>query len=177
MIKLYKREGNSTSYWEAWADGRTVITHWGTVGDTGKSRQIPLQKGASAKAAIAAECKMPLAEGFQSLPLEEHATVIVQYRTEGWGSTADLDKRHRVEGILDECLGWTGNGHCDGGDIGSGTINAFALVVDPIAAAAAIVKALKQRGLLGGAVIAFHQGEEPPTVLFPEDFEGKFSVT
>lgn len=175
MIKLYKRDGESLSYWEAWADGRTVVTHWGKVGDKGRTHQIRLQKGGSAEAIIAAESQKPLAAGFQEIPIEDHAKVVVQYQTVGWGSTADLDWRHQVEDVLNECLGWTGNGHCDGGDIGSGTINAFSFVLDPTAAVTTIVAALKKHRLLKGAVIAFYWGQNSPVVLWPENFEGEYS--
>jgi hypothetical protein len=46
------------------------------------------------------------------------------------GSTADLDKRVAVEELMNEGLGWTGLGHCDGGDIGSGTMKIFCYVAD-----------------------------------------------
>jgi hypothetical protein len=45
------------------------------------------------------------------------------------GTTADLDKRHKLEAKLNETLGWTGLGMCDGGSIGSGTME-VCLVVD-----------------------------------------------
>lgn len=43
---------------------------------------------------------------------------------------SDLKKRTRLEDHLNELLGWTGLGHCDGGSIGSGTLEACCLVVD-----------------------------------------------
>jgi hypothetical protein len=176
VIKLYKCDGQGIRYWEAWDSTGKVVVHWGNLGDTGETREIRLKKGQSSAEIIANESTKPRTEGFQELPLDEHATVIVQYKTKGWGSSKDLDKRHKVEDILNECLGWTGNGHCDGGDIGSGSINAFSFVVDPHLAKDAIVAALKKEGLLKGAVIAFRRGDEDYTVLWPDDFEGEFSI-
>ena len=46
------------------------------------------------------------------------------------GSMTDLDKRHRLEERMDQTLGWTGLGHCDGGSIGTGTMEVCCLVVD-----------------------------------------------
>lgn len=46
------------------------------------------------------------------------------------GSGADLEKRHRLEERMNGTLGWTGLGHCDGGSIGSGTMEVCCLVVD-----------------------------------------------
>jgi hypothetical protein len=45
-------------------------------------------------------------------------------------TTAQLDKRHRLEDRLDDTLGWTGLGAVDGGSIGSGTMEVCAFVVD-----------------------------------------------
>ncbi|NLE37909.1 MAG: hypothetical protein GX621_07780, partial [Pirellulaceae bacterium] len=62
-----------------------------------------------------------------------------------------------------------------GGDIGSGTINAFSFVVDPYPAKSTIVAALKEHNLLDGAIIAIEH-EDDYEVLWPEDFEGEFSI-
>ncbi len=92
------------------------------------------------------------------------------------GSAEELEKRHQVENTLNECLGWTGNGHCDGGDIGSYTINAFSWVVDPHIACKTIVDALRDSGLLQGAVIAYRDREEEYEVLWPSDYSEPFSI-
>jgi hypothetical protein len=177
MLKLYKRKGKTTEYWEAWEDGRKVIVHWGKLGSTGKSRTIRLKPSERGRAVIKAESQKPLAEGFQKIPLDQHVSIVVQYSTETWGSVADLDNRHQVEDVLNECLGWTGNGHCDGGDIGSGQMNAFSFVVDPKLAGETIVKALKKAKLLDGAIVAYHlPDEEEYTVVWPKRFRGEFSI-
>ena len=54
----------------------------------------------------------------------------IEYIIEGFGTEEDLDKRHRLEEIMDEVLGWTGLGHTDGGSIGSGTMEVGCIVVD-----------------------------------------------
>jgi hypothetical protein len=177
VIKLYMREDGSISYWEAWAAGRgIVVLHWGKLGEKGKTRQLRLGKGERSANVIAKHSEQPRSEGFREIPEEDHAMLVVSYRTPGWGSVKDLDKREKVEAVLNECLGWTGNGHCDGGDIGSGTINAFSLVVDPHLAVAAVVPALRKAKLLDGAVIAYRRGEEEYRVVWPEDFTGEFSI-
>jgi hypothetical protein len=110
----------------------------------------------------------------QEAETEDHSTLIVQYRTEGWGSPQDLQMRHRVESLLDECLKAAGNGYCDGGDIGSGTINIFLSVLDPNRAKDAVIEALRQAEVLEGATIAI-ETEEGFTVLWPQGFVGEFS--
>jgi len=176
MLKLYRHDPDGVRYWEAWDAGDTVVAHWGGLGEAGDSQEVRIEPGETAETVIARESRAPRADGYHEIPVEDHSTVIVQYKTQGWGSPEDLQKRHRVEGILNESLGWTGNGHCDGGDIGSGTINVYALVVDPYLAKNAIVAALKEDGLLEGALIAYRAPDDEYVILWPEDFQGEFSI-
>lgn len=175
MITLYKRNGDGMDYWQAWRHERLVILHWGRLGDKGRTRQIRIRKGQTAKALIEEAARQPRAEGYTAFDEDEYQQVAVQYRTAGWGSVGDLDKRHRIEDLLDECLAWTCNGFCDGGDIGSGAINIFCLVIDPEAAKNTLVKTLKRNRLLKGAVIAVREGESY-RVLWPEDSTAAFSM-
>lgn len=46
------------------------------------------------------------------------------------GAINDVEKRHRLEARLNETLGWTGMGMCDGGSIGSGSMEVCSYVVD-----------------------------------------------
>lgn len=178
MLKLYKKTPAGTQYWEAWQDEDKLVTHWGTLGETGESAQIPLGETESEDAAIARESKAALSDGFE--PIEPVGELVINYRVSGWGDEADLNKRYRVEGLMNECLGWTGNGHCDGGDIGSGSINIFCMCVDPEIAAQTAVDALRKEQLLEGAVVAIRfdieNGDEDYQVRWPEDFSGEFST-
>src|SRR5262249_54416013 len=111
-------------------------------------------------------------------------SLVVQYKLEGWGSEADLDKRHWLEDLLDEALRSANNGWCDGGDIGSGTMNIFLLdITDSDLAATSVVNALRNAEALEGAIIAVGPGymeedeedeEEPYRVVWPEGYEGDF---
>jgi hypothetical protein len=176
MVKLYRRGGQAVEYWEAWDEANGFVTvHWGKLGQTGQSKSMRVPPGEPAEAFIAALAQPRRGEGYAEIDLEDHAQLVVQYRTEGWGSTDDLDRRHKVEGVLNECLGWTGNGHCDGGDIGSGSINVFSFVVDPHLARDAIVAALRDPRLLDGAVIAVARADNFE-VLWPPDHPGDFST-
>lgn len=103
---------------------------------------------------------------------------------DGWGSPADLTKRHQLEEFLDACLDETDNGHCDGGDIGCGSINIYLEeVIDPLRACDSLVAELQESGDLEGAVIALNLDphgtrEEGPyyQVLWPKDYCGDFSI-
>ena len=86
--------------------------------------------------------------------------------------------------MLDEALHAAGNGCCDGGDIGSGTINIYLEeVVQPERACATVVEALRNAGELEGAIVALDndpegEGEVEPAyrVLWPPGFTGEFSL-
>jgi len=49
---------------------------------------------------------------------------------EGMGTPEDIEKRTRLQDRMDSILGWTGLGHCDGGSIGSGTMEVCCFVID-----------------------------------------------
>ncbi len=106
---------------------------------------------------------------------DEDFRVIVQYRVEGHGSGRDHDKRVEVENILGEFLEAGDLGYCDGGDIGSGTMNVFCFVKTGKKAAQAIIETLRKHNHLDGAVVAeMIRGEE--TVVWPPDFAGEFQL-
>jgi hypothetical protein len=98
-------------------------------------------------------------------PGSDLLNLIIQYPLDGWGIPADIEKRHAVEAVADYCLKSTGNGYCDGGDFGSGTMNVFCKVVDSQAAGSAVKDALKEYGVLTDAIIAVDAAET--VVLYP----------
>ena len=83
------------------------------------------------------------AKGFTEVDLDDHAILLVEYAVDGFGTPQDLDKRHRLQDRLNETLGWTGLGYCDGGSIGSDTMEAACYVVDFEVAKAAVEKDLR----------------------------------
>ena len=55
---------------------------------------------------------------------------MIEFEVDGMGSPEDVDRRHRLQDRMSETLGWTGLGMCDGGSIGSGTMEVCCFVVD-----------------------------------------------
>lgn len=84
----------------------------------------------SASRIVASEEKQKRSEGYNEISIDEHSTVLIEYPIDGMGTTQDLEKRYRLECRMNETLGWTGLGHCDGGSIGSGTMEVCCFVVD-----------------------------------------------
>lgn len=126
MIKLYKRDFNNLLYWEAWENDGVYFIHWGEVGSKGNNREVRNSFLRKAFSIVSKEEKAKRVEGYSEI--EDLQTVMIQYKIVGFGNRNDLDKRYKVEELMNECLGWTGLGHCDGGDIGSGAINIFCLI-------------------------------------------------
>jgi hypothetical protein len=170
MLKLYKDTPEGLLYWETWEHGGTHTIHWGRVGSIGENKDLPSSLLKNAKRAIQKEIQARRDEGYAER--KNLHGLLIQYRLDNWGNTTDLDRRHKIEDLMNECLGWTGLGHCDGGDIGSGTINIFCFVVDPYAAIVPIVANLRKHGELAGATIALER-EDSFEVLYPEDFRGE----
>lgn len=131
MIKLYRFLGGAAEYWETWEESGGVHTvHWGHLGTRGETKTVKSRFLRSALGALRKDVDRLLSEGFEPIELEDHATLLIEYAVEGMGSHADLSKRHELENRMNETLGWTGLGMCDGGSTGSGTMEVCCLVVD-----------------------------------------------
>ena len=131
MLKLYRKsDGRVTHYHEAWVDGAAVTEHWGPVGERGESKDHKRDKKLSDFANIDLVLAAAKTEGFQPIDMGDHAMMLVEYPVNGAGTGKDVKKRHAVEERLSETLGWTGLGMCDGGSIGSGTMEVACFVVD-----------------------------------------------
>ena len=131
MLKLYSLSGPTRRYWETWeeAPDRHVV-HWGELGTRGDSKTITSPSARGAQHIIEEEIKSLIQQGFAPIPTDNHAVLLIEYAIEEMGSLDDLEKRHRLENRMNETLGWTGLGACDGGSIGSGTMEVCNFVVD-----------------------------------------------
>lgn len=130
MLKLYKFTDTAKHYWETWeADGVHTV-HWGELGTQGESKELLSTASQKAEDSIQSEIHRLVAEGYLPVEPEMQATLMIEYLVDGMGSGTDLDKRNRLIDRMNETLGWTGLGHCDGGSIGSGTMEVCCIVVD-----------------------------------------------
>jgi len=94
-------------------------------------------------------------------------------------SDDDLGLRHRLEQDLDQAFDAKGFGLVDGGDIGSGTMNVFALVRPQHwgAALRTAVGMLGDHGIDKSAVVAkrdLTDDDAMPVIVWPEGSEGPF---
>lgn len=171
MIKLIKKIDETVHYWEVWNDRKMLNIHYGIVGDEGESEEVkvPLFKSTEKEMARLADKK--LEEGYELLDEEILPEIIVQHKNAGLTMEEALDKRHLVEELLDQSLGWTGNGMVDGGEIevNEGITNVFCVVLNIEKAYTAIKKELAEHNLMDGVTIAYLESEdEDYTTLYPE---------
>ena len=131
MLKLYKRVDNEILYWETWdKDEKTGVIHWGVVGQRGEDKEIKSGLFSNFRKEIQKEVDKKIVEGYEEIDDADLFTLLIEFNVNGHGSTADVDKRHKLEDKMKEVLGWTGLGDCDGGSIGSGTMEVCCFVVD-----------------------------------------------
>ncbi|MDY7107342.1 MAG: hypothetical protein SYC29_01780 [Planctomycetota bacterium] len=131
MLKLYRHEGGRvTAYHEAWVDGETVVEHWGILGEQGSVRKHRLRTDLTQEENIQRVLSQATSQGFQPIDIDDHKILLIEYPVEGMGTVTDLERRHAMEERMRELMGWTGLGTCDGGSIGSGTMEVCCFVVD-----------------------------------------------
>lgn len=131
MLKLYRTSEGFMEYWETWErDSGSQLVHWGKLGTRGETKTVVSGIFQSAVGKLKKEVDALLADGYSPIEPEDHLVLMIEYAIEGMGSEADLAKRHALEDLMNETLGWTGLGACDGGSIGSGTMEVCNLVVD-----------------------------------------------
>ncbi len=131
MLKLYRLSGTEKRYWETWDnDDETHTIHWGLLGTRGETKTVKRTLPGKAESQIQSEIDALVRDGFHPIEVDDHRILLVEFQVNGFGTEDDLSKRHRLEDRMNETLGWTGLGHCDGGSIGSGTMEACCYVVD-----------------------------------------------
>lgn len=157
---LVSPAGNGWHYWEIWQNGEDLLVHWGEVGEEGEFHKTPLSEILDVGQEMARQFAEKIQEGYREVKPMEQTELILQYQYTEADITQALDKRHNLETLLNEWLGWTGNGYCREGDIGSGTINIFCQVQDVDQAVASILHGLEAEGQLEGVRIGYWDKEE-----------------
>lgn len=141
-VKLYKRNDGRLLYREAWIDGENIVKHVGVYGERGAISQQTASGPARQREVMDAITADAKADGFKAIPEARLIGLLVSKEISGAGTKDDLRRRHALEDFLNEVTGWRGLGHCDGGSIGSGSMEAFCLVVDYKVAAEVIAQEL-----------------------------------
>jgi len=131
MLKLYRQINGKTEYWETWDNNKkSGIIHWGFIGEKGQDKEVTSTIFNNFHKIIQNEIDEMMKKGFKPVEEEYLKKIIVEYEINGHGNTNDLEKIQKLEDRLNQTLGWTGLGHCDGNSIGSGTMEVCSYVVD-----------------------------------------------
>lgn len=176
MLKLYKKEGDALRYWEAWVHEGKLTVHQGIVGEMGEDKETPLPADEDPDMAIAQAAEPLVDAGYDEPDLDAMAPLVIQYALQGKGTGQDFERRHAVEELLTDVLGWTGNGEVEGGETQPGRMNVFCRVMDPEVAVRTIAEALDEEDLVEGALIALVPEGGEPRVLWPPGHSGSFRV-
>jgi len=176
MQIFYRQDGDATHFRVLHIDRGSIYRGDGVLGHPARWIGGPPQEGTDPQTVLAALAQRARDEGYDTAP--QH-TLMIQYGLDGWGSDADLERRHKVESLLTNALVSFGYGTVDGGDIGSGKMTVFAFVVDAAAAAACCVDALREAALLDGVVLVSAPPDDDGEQVahWPEGYDvGTFSV-
>lgn len=172
MLKLYKRIDNALHYHEAWLGRVSITEHWGVVGEQGETRDHKRNKRLEEKHQLEQVLGKARAAGFRPIEPEDQTKLLIEYAVEGMGTRTDLDKRHALQDRLDEVLGWAGLGNCDGGSMGSGTMETCCYVVDFDVAKRVIAADLRDTEFGDYTRIYDESVGPPPTLTTPEPGTG-----
>jgi len=140
MTILYKKIDNQLHYWEIWEnDQGSISVYWGVVGQQGETKTVE----ADSKKIISKQIKEHQLMGYREIPVDDMAILLIEYPVDGWGTPEDLNKRYALQERMQDILPPLGLGFCDGGSIGSGTMEVCCFVVDFDLAKSVIEKDLK----------------------------------
>lgn len=130
-MKLYKRVDGELHFWETWdINDKTGATHNGIVGQRGDYMEIKSGLFSSFRKEIQKQVDNYCKDGYEEVDIDDHFTLLIEFKVDGMGTPEDVEKRTRLQDRMNETLGWTGLGHCDGGSIGSGTMEVCCYVID-----------------------------------------------
>jgi hypothetical protein len=147
-----------------------LFIHWGILGQTGQSKLAEL-KPAQVENFVRDNVQIKIEEGYLEIGnLEE---LIIQFSEVGL-SQDDFKFRESVQSIINQALGWTGNGHSTDSDLGGGTINIFASVVDPQIATDTICKTFEENKIFRNFLVALRT-QDAFEILYPSNYVGEFS--
>jgi hypothetical protein len=173
MIKLHKKASSAHEFWEAWTANDKIIVHTGIVGNRGQRSVSDVHPSEDPEAVIQQQAALVVATGFTPVVREEMTSLVINFKLSSWGDKEDLETRHYIEDLVHQALGWTGNGHCSGGEIGSGIMNIWCLVLEPGKAVSAISSELETTRLADGAVIAkYDDGSASFLAIWPDSQVG-----
>ena len=159
---LYKQVGDRLSYFEAWITENELecVAHSGIVGAEGEMWTFSSEDRATVRSEQLAALSKAKSDGFQARCESDFVCLKVIYNTSQTWGVSELEQRHGMQALLDDCLKLTGNGFCDGGLAGGGIMAIYNYVVLPNEAQKTISEAIKKANLVQGFRISWYDGSQ-----------------
>lgn len=170
MIQLTKQNGSDTLYQTIYTEGRLIVQHQGIVGAWVKAENVKQMRVSRFKrlgVQILRLVEKFERQGYRELNETDYTELVVQFSYEKDQEETALERRHMMEEVINDGLLHTGNGYCEGGDVGSGTTNIFYHVLDVKTAITLIFEEMKARDVQDEPKIAVQEGAAY-TVLYPQ---------
>ncbi len=161
MILLIKQNGADMLYQTIYTEGRLIVQHQGIVGEWVREedvREVRVSRFKRLGVQILQLIKKFERQGYRELNETDYTELVVQFSYEKDQEETVLERRHMMEEVINDGLLHTGNGYCEGGDVGSGTTNTFYHVLDVEAAIALIFEEMKARDVQDEPKIAVQEG-------------------
>ncbi|MEM1036247.1 MAG: hypothetical protein AAGI14_05750 [Pseudomonadota bacterium] len=150
MFRLYKRdeENELRAYYEVWAEParRRIIEHWGVVGEAGETETHRIWFFGGLEKQFEKIMAPAHAQGFEEIALGDYETLIVMFTDQDDVPTPQ--ESASVADQINEILGWTGLGFCDGDEVSGKDIDLTCRVVASDMARALIAEEAKTDALL-----------------------------
>lgn len=173
MVKLYKKKNDAIYYFEIWANEDNSITiHKGRLGEIGNIENI---LGCNYDQALSFEI-LQISQKYRVEGYDDYANLIeliIQYPIKEGQISPDIQQ---VEDNLNNCLGWTGNGHCESCDLFDGIATLYCYVIDKDIAVETIVDSLEEETILSDNLKIAYADENSGEykLLYPN--EGTFII-
>ncbi|WP_144549670.1 hypothetical protein [Bacillus sp. X1(2014)] len=152
---LIKQDVKEVLYWVIWRDRRILKVYSGTVGEVGRKNEILLSLSSEVKETLNKIVKEKINEGFRYIEEDDLTTLIVKKCNKKDDDKIALKKQTYLKNVIDGILFWTGNGYCDGGEIGMEVSQIFNYVIDVEKAVQEIIEELENENLLEGVEISY----------------------
>lgn len=134
MYKVHKRDGGQMFFHEVWEEDGVVIEHFGDVGEAGETVKHEIPERSDEDTVMESLMRPVVMKGFAEIEDEDLIRLNVEIEKSAQGDETDLARRHELEDRLDDLLGETGLGHCDGGETTGECMTVFCFVVDKLIA-------------------------------------------
>ncbi|PZX04847.1 hypothetical protein C7437_10396 [Psychrobacillus insolitus] len=169
MIRLIKKVNNEMHYWQVWKLDKDIFTQFGTLGVIAEKEEIQRKFFESSKKVMRSLAKEKQLQGYEYIDEEALIKVFVQYRSKDKEQFEEVEEKSlSVEDLLDYALFSTGNGSCDGSEIGDDGGTNYCSVISIEIALETILKELSTNNLLDGIEIAFLNEDGEYVSLYPE---------